>query len=295
MSLVRRGKNVYLYTSVRNAGRVTSVYRGSGPLAVLAQQVEDLERAEIRRRRAEERAALARDRAEDAPAVAMCEAIELVARDALVANGCYRHARGQWRRRGTMNSTSTIATTKSKPPAVMPPVPVPGPEIPVAELLKRAKAGDPTVVLRLRALLERGLDRDPRCQRREVAWFLDMALARSVAGEDLLLQEVTLRDLRRTTDALAGPEAPALEQLLAHRIAATSLDVNCKHMAMAVAESEAKGASLATMERLSARLDASQRRFLQASKMLATVRRLGVRGPAVAIQVNQTMNVGDPP
>jgi hypothetical protein len=94
MAIVYRNGRAYAYKSIRRNGRVTSEYRGSGDIAMLAalldaedQEQRDWERAERERLETAERT--------------LCDyfnRVDDLARAALLASGFHQHKR-QWRKR----------------------------------------------------------------------------------------------------------------------------------------------------------------------------------------------------
>jgi hypothetical protein len=270
MSLVMRGTRPYLYRSVRRNGRVTSVYGGSGAVAELAAQIDSIRRQSDRERRAAEKAERARIAAEDAPAIELFRAVETTAREALLASGYYLHRRSEWRRRGSM--TTEVKATESGDVTF--------------DLLKRARDGDPSTRKEIRAFLERDGDLFAEF---EMGHLTDVKLSRLGRDDNVIVQEVSLRELRRTAEELAGPNPTPLERMLAHRVAVCQLSVH--HAEYRLASQSGKEVTLNYMEYLERRVDSAHRRLLQAAKMLATVRKLGVASPAVQVQVNQVVNV----
>src|SRR5262245_15505029 len=141
-------------------------------------------------------------------------------------------------------------------------------------LLKRAEDGDQAVLPELR----QALDDHP------VIWqhYGDLALrAQTIwviqaSGSDVLLVESLERKLDELRAQLAGPSAPALEQLLADRIALCWLHL---HHAELVCAGLASRPDLAAREAAQKRLSAAQHRYLTAVKALATVRKLLQKAP----------------
>lgn len=94
-----RGGRRYYYRSRRVGGRVVKEYIGSGPGAELIADAEEAARRSERARREAEKAERERLEAFDQEIAGACEAIELVARAALVDAGYRQHKRGEWRLR----------------------------------------------------------------------------------------------------------------------------------------------------------------------------------------------------
>lgn len=281
MSLVRRGGRSYFYKSVRKNGRVTSVYYGRAHFAELAAEIEACEREEARLVRLAEKLWREQFATEDAPVAEMFHAVEAITRASLMTAGYHQHRRSEWRKRSVK-----IVAPKPAEKVAAANAALPGPDITLPELFERATEGDPKVRLRLRALIERGVVRIPEY---EAAAIAEVTSAQVGHGANLLVQEVQIRELRRTAMELAGPDPSPLERLLAHRVAVCQQALHRAEAQLAVQTN--KGVSADRVEFLDRRVDGAHRRFLQAAKMLATVRRLGATGPAVQVSVSQTVNV----
>ena len=101
MAWEERGGRLYYYKSRRVGGRVVKEYVGSGPIAELAAAADERDRRAELDRRESEKAERERLEAFDREIDAVCEAIDLAARAALVEAGYRQHNRGEWRlRRG---------------------------------------------------------------------------------------------------------------------------------------------------------------------------------------------------
>ena len=100
MAWERRERGGLYYTRSRKVdGQVVREYVGGGVLGELAARMD----AEARQRR-EEEAAVWKEECErmealSAPAEELWEAIEVLARAALLSAGYHRHNRGEWRKR----------------------------------------------------------------------------------------------------------------------------------------------------------------------------------------------------
>ena len=99
MGLERRGGGSYYYRKVRRDGRVVSEYLGGGLPACLEEWGVAAGRERSRARREAWEARRARLDEREAEAVALFDAVEAVAREALEAAGYRRHKRGEWRKR----------------------------------------------------------------------------------------------------------------------------------------------------------------------------------------------------
>jgi hypothetical protein len=89
----------YYTRSKKVSGRVIREYLGAGEVAVLASQLDALEREEREVERAAWRAEQAEWAALDDPLDRMCQEAEWLARAALVVLGFRQHKRGEWRKR----------------------------------------------------------------------------------------------------------------------------------------------------------------------------------------------------
>lgn len=266
MALVTRGTRSYAYKSVRKDGRVTSVYRASGATALAIGLLESEDREAERRQRAEERDRRAQIEAEDAPIVEMHQAVEKFARAALIASGHHQHHRSEWRRRRKVKTE--VAKT--------------------VDLIKRAQNGDQSTRQEVRAFLQREVD---LLTEYEMGHLTDVKLSKMGAGDNVLVQEVRLREIRKNAAELAGPDPTPLERLLAHRVAVCQVAVQHAEYRLAQQADSGESVTLTYMEYLERRITAAHRRLLQAAKMLATVHKFQVPGASVTVNVNQTTNV----
>lgn len=100
MAWERRERGGLYYTRSRKEnGRVVREYIGSGPVAVMAAQMDAIERERLA-----EKAVRWREEREELDALddsvnEVAEASDLLVRAALVAAGYHQHNRGEWRRR----------------------------------------------------------------------------------------------------------------------------------------------------------------------------------------------------
>jgi hypothetical protein len=138
----------------------------------------------------------------------------------------------------------------------------------LAQLLKRAEAGDRSVLPQL----QRALDSNAALWRGygDLAAHAEASLAMLAAGPNLLLAESLKRKLAALKAELGGESPSPLERLLVERITATWLQVNYHDGLLA----QAAGAGEARLKVLRQQQDAAHRRHLAALKQLAVVRRL---------------------
>ena len=104
-------------------------------------------------------------------------------------------------------------------------------------------------------------------------------LIQALARDDLLFTEGLERNIDRLRTELEGPTPSPLERLLVERLLCCWLQAHCATALDAVDEHK----TLAQAEALQRRQDQTHRRFLQACKALAQVRKL--LGPTVQINV----------
>ena len=136
------------------------------------------------------------------------------------------------------------------------------------KLVQRAEQGDEAALPELRV----ALDANPWCwncygdlgRQAQGAW-LDL-----IGGKNLMLKEAASRKAEQLRTELAGPGPSPLERLLVERVVACWLQVHYSDAAYA----QLKGGGPAQHAVALRRQDSAQRRYLQAVKALATVRKL---------------------
>jgi hypothetical protein len=138
----------------------------------------------------------------------------------------------------------------------------------LAQLLKRAEAGDRSVLPQL----QRALDGNAALWRGygDLAAHAEASLAMLAAGPNPLLAESLKRKLAALKAELGGESPSALERLLIERVTATWLQTNYFDGLLA----QAAGAGEARLKVLRQMQDAAHRRHLASIKQLAVVRRL---------------------
>lgn len=285
MALVIRGTRRYVYKSVRKNGRVTSVYRGHGSFVELTDELASCDRVEAKLKRMAKREQRQRTEDADRSFAKWFQSVELVARAALVATGHYQHHGSEWRRRSNVYVTVTetagevVAADKS----------LPGPDIPLKDILKRAEAGDLGARFRLRAILEKEY---VDLSKYEAGTLAEVTMVRPGTAGNLLIQEARIREIRRRADELAGTNPSPLERLLATRVSVCQFEVDTLEFDMAAVLDGARGnPTRDDVEYRERRVDRANRRLLQAVKTLAIVRRLGATTPTVQLNVTQMVNV----
>jgi hypothetical protein len=152
----------------------------------------------------------------------------------------------------------------------------------LTELVQRGRAGDREVLPALRDLL----DQTPALwqEARELATQVERAWVRTLAGTDLVSQELLERQATALKAQLAGPSPTPLEHLLVERIVVCWLQVQQAELRAA---ERLRHQSPVLSHAEEHRLDKVHRRFLTAVKTLAQVRKLLRRGAAVQVNIAQ--------
>jgi hypothetical protein len=165
-----------------------------------------------------------------------------------------------------------VAAPPTPPAAQAAPPPKPRPVITpqqaTAECIRRARAGDRTVLPGVQWIL----DHNPKMwnETHHLARLAEQGWITQLAGKDLLLEESIRRQVKQLKANLAGDAPSPLDRLLIERIAATWLAV--QHAELDAARDQVDGDAVSQM-RLK-RLDAANKRFLAATRALAVTRRL---------------------
>jgi hypothetical protein len=156
----------------------------------------------------------------------------------------------------------------------------------ILALLRRARDGDEATLPVVRDLLE-----DPGMVDHvggDLARAAEGLLIQALAGPDLVLREALLRKLDLLRAELAGPDPTPVERLLAERAAACWLQVQDADLRTA----QAKDLTVQWATYYQARMDRAHRRYLQALKTLAAVRKLAVPVLQVNIAKKQVAVAG---
>ena len=142
------------------------------------------------------------------------------------------------------------------------------------QLVKRAERGDESALPELRLLL----DRDPALWRHagDMGRIAEDSLVALAAGPNLLLKEALGRRLAELKAELAGADPSPVVRLLAERVAICWLGATYGDASYA----QAKGSPAPAVEHARRRQDSAGRRYAEALKLMANVRRLlgGGRG-----------------
>ena len=140
------------------------------------------------------------------------------------------------------------------------------------QLVARANGGDPDALRRLRCFL----DKNPCLWERagDLAAIAEAAWVALIAGSNQLVAESAKRRVARLKKDLAGDDPTAIERVLVEHLAACYLAV--QHAEIQAASPP--GGSLAQAGFRLKRAESSQKRLLQATRTLATLRALVPRG-----------------
>jgi hypothetical protein len=279
-----RNGSRYYYRTIREGGRVRSEYVGTGPEAEAAELV-DRHRAAGREREAEAwRECRRADEAADRALALAFGRVEMVARLALESAGFRRHKRGEWRR-SRMAEYTMSKTALAGAPAF------PGSASEGLDLLIRAGKGDQSAMPGLREMFRADPASMTRISGGDLARQVQASAIKRLAGKNLAFEHGLGEKLEALRSELAGPEAPAVERLLAERVALCYLDVHDWELRHNQAMAGPEPLTYQRAEHYQKMRDRAHRRYLQALKTLAAVRKLGV----VAVQVNidkQQINLG---
>ena len=150
----------------------------------------------------------------------------------------------------------------------------------MAHLLAQAEQGDASVLPALRNYL----DQTPALWQSvgDMAYQAQAALIERASGTNLLLQESLGRQLEALRQELLGPAPTPLEQLLVDRIVLCWLRLSIAEVLEAQASLDR---SPRQAEWSQTQIDRAQKRFVEASKAWAQVRRL--LSPAVQVNIAQ--------
>jgi hypothetical protein len=278
----RKGSRYY-YRSIRDGDRVRTEYIGAGPAAELIAQVDRLDPLERERSAEAWRECRRADEAADRSAALAFGRVELVARAALEAAGFHRHRR-QWRR-GRMGELS-------KAPDAAGPPGMPGARAEILDVLTRAAGGDESAMPRLREMFRDDPARMIKVSGGDLAAQVEAGVIRRLAGANLGAAHALELKLQSLREELAGPDAPAIERLLAERVALGYLDCHAWELYHDTAMRAAEGLTFRQAAHYQRMRDRAHGRYMKAMRTLAAVRKLG----SIAVQVSvehQQINIGD--
>jgi hypothetical protein len=145
------------------------------------------------------------------------------------------------------------------------------------QLLKRAQEGDLTSLPQLRSFL----DSNPELWQHvgDLAAHAELTMLTLVAGNDLLAKETIQRKLADLKAELGGPSPSPLEKLLIERLGICWLQVHYLDIKAVEALTQDKGETTLSVY-AQKRLDSANRRYLQAIRALATIRKLLPKAPS---------------
>jgi hypothetical protein len=271
-----RNGRAYYYRSILEGRRIRSEYLGHGDAGELFAEIDRDLRIRRALRAAARSAEAERQRKEARATAGVFHVWKLVIRTALEAAGCYCHRRSDWRRR--MGQLATVATPGPKRP-----LSVPADEI--RDVLDRARNGDQSTVATLRKWLAEAPEHTIELCGGALAEITLRAIAKRMCPTDLAGYESMRHQVRTLSNEVAGPDPTPLERLLAEQIALAWLDVHFLTVGHHQGVERGKLGSVAAL-RDTKMIDAAQRRYLQAIKTLAQVRKLNVS----VLQVNLLAN-----
>lgn len=281
----------YFYRSIRVDGQPRSIYVGTSDDDLAREIARDILRDVKRRARLRRRArreAEAR-RAEMDRLLSVLALGELLEHLVLELAG-FHHIGRHWRRK---RMSKSLAKTTAEPNAIVPVEDEAGRAALVARvqdswkaLSERRRAGDRSMLPQVRAMFgamdEETLDAFGSAARRA-----EDGLLAAVYGVDDLMAEAAREKLARIRDELAGPDPSPSERLLAERAAYCWLVLNTFEATHATVQ----GLTIAGAAFQQKRIDMAHRRFLATIKALALVRRAMSPGPAVRVDICQSVTV----
>ncbi len=152
----------------------------------------------------------------------------------------------------------------------------------VKDLLGHATAGGRSALPALRVFVER---RPNYLGRMDIAGYATRALVAQAAAGDVFLAELFTREIERVRDDLAGASPTPLERLMAERVALTWFDATDADTRLAA------NAANPNAEYYGRYRERANRRFSQAARALATIRKLARPDIRINVAENQ-VNVG---
>lgn len=278
-----RGGLPYYYRTIREGGRVRSVYVGKGPMAELAARVDAIKKqlgAELAATWTEERDQL---EVTDRVGLASSALVDLVVGLALEAAGFRRHNRGDWRR-----SRMASKAEHQFQPTDRRPLPDGATRAEIVDVLNRASRGDETAMPRVRELFKADPSGMLIVAGGSLTDQIEMVTIAKLARENLAWPIALDLKMQQIRADLGGLDPTPIERLLVERVALCWLDVHVLDLQHA----HAVGLTFSQAEHQEKMRDRASRRYLAALKALATVRKMGV----LAVQVNigaQQINIGE--
>lgn len=274
-----RGTNRYYYRARKVNGRTVKEYVGTGEIAHLCAQMDVLESQRAELDRLEKQWAWA-DFTEglagvEAVVSGLCRQSGAIVAAALTAAGYHQHKRGEWRKKRMAKNNTTLAAVD---PAADGYIPTDRAErrklVTNAAYPDKATAAEEARAL---ACLRAYPNEQGRRTGDSVSAVLEL-VSYSPVHKAIMVQET--EEKRRE---LAGPNPSPLESLLIERILACWLSVAFYEHQAALITKLQDGITPQKSAVLQGRIDTTQRRYLEAIKTLAQVRRLQI---PINVQVN---------
>jgi len=276
----RKGKGRYYTRTCRHNGRIIRLYFGGGELAEHAARID----ADRQRRSEQERQQVELGKGRFESEKEILEPLEVICTGLLTltlqAAGFCRHNRGEWRKRMIKSRKKQLnKREKAK----------------IDKLVEKATAGDDQALAELKTfdeglpakyvarLIDRRADSGKHAERLLIGLF---------TRENLIAAEALSQGADALRAEIAGADTSPLERLLGDRIVACWLHVNEVQTMCVVCETEKFGGRAESG--LQIRLSYAHRRFLQACKALAQVRKLLKPNIQVNIGEKQINMMGSP-
>ena len=273
----RHGGRLYLYRNRRVHGRPVKEYlaadEASGFGFVMADNLSRIQKREaqvrdlVRIARSE-----FRQRVEglvNDVVIANAE-LRVVSDGILISTGFHRHHRGEWRMKRELAAlTKLVMQLKTDPAKVSPLVSyqAPADDPKAVELFGRARAGDATALTEVRRMI---------CEKKWIDWLGDLGrqatrqLIVKAAGGDVVWESGLTAKVNLLHQELLGDSATVLEVLLVRRVLNGWIAVHALELELTVRPpTDAR-----SREALDKSLSRAQRRYLEAIRELARVRRL---------------------
>jgi hypothetical protein len=278
MGWEERSGRRYYYRKERIGGRVVSRCEGpeSNPITHGWAELLRLKRAHASTLRAVARVEREDLDAADEEVSGWYDLVGALTRFALESAGYHRHDRGRWRKRRMSESTELL-------PATLPADPT---DAELLGVIARARKDDRSALAALLPIAEADPDRLIRLGRGDLAAVAEEHHLRRNLKDDPLGRVAVALQMDRLRAELAGPYPSPIERLLADRC------VLCWYHVQMLEMCEAKQATLSGSRRVVDQLDRAHRRYLQALKALAQVRKLAL--PTVQVNIGaQQVNVAN--
>jgi hypothetical protein len=258
----------YYYRHVRKGDKIRSEYIGTGEVADLVAQADQWAIQARRAAAASWRETRNEHEDDDRNQAATYAAIGVVIRRALEAAGFHQHKRGQWRRRRVGNEIAGQS---------YPIKPAMSDE--TREVILRVMVGrDETALPEFRQIMEAEPGPVIFAANTYLTLMMESSTIAKIAGKYTFLKETLPLLMKAKRDELAGPNATAIERMLAERAVKCWLDLTHWDLRFDRAANLNDGQE-DYLDKMRAR---AERRYLAALRELAQVRKLNL----VAIQVN---------